>query len=535
MIPRILCTAALLAIFAGTSLAQDVQSRVALLENMLKKQQKTLEEQQELIKSLMKESHADQQAAPKTKTTLPRENAASEGEAQTALPETGTSMRKATQAPSSKLSIPPSLRAAVSMGALPDPLQRSLARSSEREGEAQTALPSEGATQAPLKEESHLVVSGALGDFFKNVKNPAVTFVLNSFYYSSGVNERTIKNRGITGFSSVGPDQSKGFNVDEGSIALFAPVDKYFDLFGVISFKEEGSSIEEAYFYTKTLPASLRLKAGKFKSNVSVRNETHPHEWDFADAPLAYQAFMGRDGIMEKGAQLTYRPHIALSPFIGVEALQGQNNIIFNQNSSGGPHAFTAYAKASYDFDKATNIYFGPYVVLGATETDSVAQGTLFRGESTLYGFETLFSWTPSKERSLTLQGEYLWRTQSGTLTNTVTNVLDPLSRSQDGMYVQALYQMDKWRLGVRYDRLNLLTSNYEVGGAQQNFPNPYRVTGALEFNPSEYSRFRLQYNYDRSGGGSLAYGGGSETNHEVYLQMVLAIGAHMEPKGQRD
>jgi hypothetical protein len=41
-----------------------------------------------------------------------------------------------------------------------------------------------------------------------------------------------------------------------------------------------------------------------------------------------------------------------------------------------------------------------------------------------------------------------------------------------------------------------------------------------VEFNPTEFSRLRLQYNYDRA-----ARDG--ETNNEVFLQLILAIGAH--------
>ncbi|OPY67614.1 MAG: hypothetical protein A4E57_02206 [Syntrophorhabdaceae bacterium PtaU1.Bin034] len=156
-----------------------------------------------------------------------------------------------------------------------------------------------------------------------------MTFVLNSFYYGSSINERSLRNRGITGFSSTGLDQKKGFNIDEFSIAAFTPVDEYFDLFGVVSFTEEGSSIEEAYFYTKTLPANLRLKGGKFKSQFSVHNEMHPHEWDFTDTSLIYKGFMGKDGIMEKGAQLTWRPRLPLQPLLGVELLQGENPTMF--------------------------------------------------------------------------------------------------------------------------------------------------------------------------------------------------------------
>lgn len=133
------------------------------------------------------------------------------------------------------------------------------------------------------------------------------------------------------------------------------------------------------------------------------------------------------------------------------------------------------------------------------------------------------------------MQAEYMLRNQAGNLEQLAGNLVDRLDRSQDGMYIQSLYQIGRWRVGARYDRLNLLADSYKLAGVTQHFPNPYRLTGALEFNPSEYARFRLQYNYDRSGGGAVAYGGGSRTNHEVYLQMVFAIGAHVEPPGQHD
>jgi hypothetical protein len=79
---------------------------------------------------------------------------------------------------------------------------------------------------------------------------------------------------------------------------------------------------------------------------------------------------------------LTYRPALPLSPLPGLDFLQGENGILFNRNSMVGPHAFTAFAKGTYEFDKTTRLYFGPYLVSGQTETDSVAQGALFRGDS---------------------------------------------------------------------------------------------------------------------------------------------------------
>jgi hypothetical protein len=47
----------------------------------------------------------------------------------------------------------------------------------------------------------------------------------------------------------------------------------------------------------------------------------------------------------------------------------------------------------------------------------------------------------------------------------------------------------------------------------------PYRWTGALEFNPTEFSRIRLQYNYDKSDP--------NKVNQEIFLQFLIAVGAH--------
>jgi hypothetical protein len=349
--------------------------------------------------------------------------------------------------------------------------------------------------------------------------NPYISFVLNSFFYSSSIGERDLANRGIPGYSDLGFDQRKGFNISEGELFLFAPVDPYVNLYANIPFTDNGVSLEEAYFVTSSLPAGLQVKGGKFKSGFSRFNAQHPHAWDFVDPPLAYRAFFGKEGLIEKGAQITYLPTLPIYTLFGFEVLQGENEVAFNQTASGGPLAFTGYAKASFDFGDST-ILFGPYALTGQTKTDSVAPDTFFMGNSTVYGFETVYKWKPSRTKSLIVQGEYLRRDQTGSLDDLVAETTNYLSRSQDGLYIQSLYQMGRWRTGVRYDQLNIFSDSYRLSGTDQSFRTPFRLTGALEFNPSEFSRFRLQYNYDRSGGDG-------KINHEVFLQVILGIGAH--------
>jgi hypothetical protein len=98
---------------------------------------------------------------------------------------------------------------------------------------------------------------------------------------------------------------------------------------------------------------------------------------------------------------------------------------------------------------------------------------------------------------------------------------VDFLKRKQDGVYLQALYQFERWRVGARYDRLAIFKDEVIRAGEKVNYSGqPYRATGSLEFNPTEFSRIRLQYNYDKSAPTQ-------KENHEVFLQVILGVGAH--------
>jgi hypothetical protein len=66
-----------------------------------------------------------------------------------------------------------------------------------------------------------------------------------------------------------------------------------------------------------------------------------------------------------------------------------------------------------------------------------------------------------------------------------------------------------------------LFKDDYNLAGENIVFPGrPYRLTGSVEFNPTEFSRIRLQYNYDKSARAE-------KENNEIFLQFILAIGAH--------
>jgi hypothetical protein len=102
------------------------------------------------------------------------------------------------------------------------------------------------------------------------------------------------------------------------------------------------------------------------------------------------------------------------------------------------------------------------------------------------------------------------------------------------GFYTQILYGFRKgWVVGLRYDYVDSDTGDYEdlglvvadnAGGGGAAGPDPsrdrrWRLSPNLTWYPSEYSKIRLQYNYDdRRGIGE---------DHSVWLQFEFSLGAH--------
>jgi hypothetical protein len=387
----------------------------------------------------------------------------------------------------------------------------------------ETAPPPE---TAPAREDGSISAkaTGLFGGSF--MTNPYISLIVNAFYYGSNLSQEELDSRTVPGFSSVPLATDKGFNLESAELMLFAPVDPYFNLYATIPIATDGAEVEEAYFVTSSLPAGFQVKGGRFLSGFGRINNQHPHSWDFYDVPLNYRAILGPDAMGgQNGIQLTCLPPLPVYLQLGVEALQGVNDLLFYPDNKDGPHAFTAFAKTSVDIGDSSTVLLGASFVTGQAKLFTIEDGTVFTGNTNLYDLELVYKWKPSRGRSFVLQGEYLYRKQKGTLfqgdTPDPSVPQAPLERSQDGLYVQGLYQIDRWRIGARYGVLDLFSEKYTLDGVPQDFgQKPWQVAAALEFNPSEFSRLRLQYNHDLSAGTGQA-------NNEVILQVILGIGAH--------
>jgi len=134
--------------------------------------------------------------------------------------------------------------------------------------------------------------------------NPAISVVLQGRYanFSQDPGTYTLSGFQTGGDASLG---HRGFSLSESELAISANVDDKFAGNLIVSLAPDNSvSVEEAYGFMPSLGNGLVPRFGRFFSGIGYLNEQHQHVWDFVDAPLAYQAFLGgqftQDGVQAK-------------------------------------------------------------------------------------------------------------------------------------------------------------------------------------------------------------------------------------------
>lgn len=360
--------------------------------------------------------------------------------------------------------------------------------------------------------------------------NPAVSLILDGLYtdYQKDPGNYTLSGFDLGG-ETAPPDA--GFALGESELVLSSNIDSHFYGRATLSIASENgetvTSLEEAYAQTLDAPAGVVIKFGRFYSNLGYLNRHHSHTWDFADAPLVYNALTG-GGIRDDGLQFSYLLPTDLYVELSGELLSG-NTYPAGGNSNGGVGASMFAVKLGGDISDSSSWTLG----LSRWNADKVQQredaaaAFSFDGSSAINAYDLVYKWAPNGnmvERNFHFILEYLDRKESGDITDIGTTASSRYDGKQSGWYAQAVYQfMQHWSVGVRRGELdsNNRGDNGTVldsAGLGNTDHKPYRNSAMLQWKPSEFSRIRLQYNDDHSS---------IETNRAILLQYTFALGSH--------
>ena len=383
--------------------------------------------------------------------------------------------------------------------------------------------------------------------------NPAMSVILAGSYAHLSQDPATYRIQGFTpAGDAVGPGP-RSFNLGESELTFSSNVDPYFFANLTASITGENTiSVEEAYFRTTALTGGFTIKGGRFFAGYGYLNDVHAHAWDFIDQPLAYQAFFNGQ-LSEDGVQLKWLAPTDMFIEFGAESGNG-GHFPGTRRDRNGPNGGGLFMHLGDDIGDSASwragvswvelsadnrgefggLVFAAPAQLGLPPVVAFAALDSFTGSSRTWVVDATLKWAPHGNptvHSLKVQGEYLRRSESGTLDLgfPVTSPGTSYSAVQSGWYLQSVYQFrPRWRVGLRYDYLDSGTPNIGLPGSSlasvESFLGltpavPRRLTWMLDWSPSEFSRLRAQFAWDDARA--------TVRDRQLFLQYLYSIGAH--------
>ncbi|MCC7397405.1 MAG: hypothetical protein IT455_10120 [Planctomycetes bacterium] len=350
--------------------------------------------------------------------------------------------------------------------------------------------------------------------------------------------------------------KQRGFTLQQAELSLGGAVDPYFTAEAHVIFVLEADTgetvteLEEAFVTSSGLPYGLQAKAGMFLTEFGRLNPTHPHAWDWQDQPLALTRVFGGDGMRAPGARLSWLlPTDSYNEaLLSVQNANGEQMVSFLANEEVyaegaiGGRLFAPEPMRSFA-DLVTTLRFVHSTDFGDSHSAAIGASFAFGpnatgddGATRIYGADFVYKWHPPGGARgwpfFRLQGEFLARdfeTAAQVDEQVPSSPVDlPATTLHDlGGYLQGLWGFAPgWAVGLRGEWATGSGDSYDLGAQAFDRDDDaqrcdrLRLSPLLEYLPSEFSRFRLQYNYDDSD--AL-----DDPVHSVWFGVQVLIGKH--------
>lgn len=336
--------------------------------------------------------------------------------------------------------------------------------------------------------------------------------------------------------------QVRGFTIPNAELTLDGTVDPYFKGFANIVYKlnargETGVELEEMFFLTTSLPANLQLKVGQFFTEFGRQNPQHPHAWSFVDQPLVLNRMFGPDGMRSQGARVSWLAPTSWYTEASMSVLNsaGGTTYSFRSDQSAEVHGGVPVERGVRN---AQDLVFVPRVATSVelTETQTVLVGASAAfgpnnsgpdAATQIYGGDVYWKWkSPTAQQGfpfVSWQTEILYRRYDAALRISADALAAALP--SEGLRDWGGYSQLLW--GIKPLVVAGLRGDFVRGNAASFVSelrvDRVRVSPNVTWYPSEFSKVRLQYNYDDRAGLGI--------DHSLWLQFEFILGAHAAHK----
>ena len=339
--------------------------------------------------------------------------------------------------------------------------------------------------------------------------------------------------------------RARGFTIPNAELALDGAVDPYFKGFVNLVHKLDQQAetlveLEEMYVLTTSLPANLQLKVGQFFAEFGRQNSQHPHSWAFADDALVLGRIFGADGLRGQGARVSWllpTPIFAEASFTMLNSA-GETTTSFRSLESGTIHGGIPVERevqglkemlsmprlsTSFDLTGSQTLVLGASGAFGPNNTGPGAR-------TRIEGVDLYWKWKSARASAgfpfVTFQSEVITRrydAASRIAELDGVTVLPAAVLKDVGGYAQVQWGVRP--LLVAAVRAEVVRNDDPAAAAftATEREDRDRYSTNLTWFPTEFSKVRVQYNFDRR----AVIGNDSS----LWFQFEFLLGAHAAHK----
>jgi len=352
-------------------------------------------------------------------------------------------------------------------------------------------------------------------------------------------------------------------------------------LFGLDAENDPYVDLEEAWAETVCLPGHLQFRAGQFLTDFGRINTQHAHDWAFVDSPLVNARLLGADGLRNPGARFSWLMPVPFYSecFLAVQESKGETAAGFrsegHHSHGGGDEDELPFGYRHSDNDRGVHavddLLLAPRWASAFELTDEQeltigfsaafgpnASGNAGNTRTEIYGADLAWNWQPHRHHGhdhanfpfVTWQSEVMlrkydlgafdWAGEPSDELQVLESdgvtpaVLGRETISDWGGYSQVLWGFKPdWVAGLRFDYVAGHRAGYESAGLIAQSPDGsqealgrdplrnsrWRLSPNLTWYPSEFSRIRMQYNYDHRQSIGV--------DHSLWVQLEFVLGNH--------
>jgi hypothetical protein len=164
------------------------------------------------------------------------------------------------------------------------------------------------------------------------------------------------------------------FQLREAELDFRADIDPYAKGVAIIAVAETDPGqfavdVEEGYFTLETLPAGLKLKAGRFRVPFGRMNALHTHDLPQSTRPYMIQDLFGPDGYNDNGAVLSWLvPQVPIPIDLSMTVLNGENPQVLSKSRMNQP-AYMARGEIFFQLNDVTWLSLGGSYLFGYNDT----------------------------------------------------------------------------------------------------------------------------------------------------------------------